>query len=289
MSGPEDQMYIFCPSEKDARQNKISIANDWKMKLEHNFGLVEVPNLPFGQDNPNTPAILFENKIAPLLNTAIKGVIWYQGESNADRHRQYKDLLQNMVKDWRYHFKNQDMPFIVVQLANYMADTENLDNSETWPLLREAQNDIMKLENTGVAVITDIGEANDIHPLNKKDVGERLAQWALHHTYHLSPLSGSPFLEKAVIHGDKIHLHFTSSAGKLKTINDGPIMGLYISCDQKKFVRAHGEIVGHTVIVWHPYITRPCYVRYAWANNPSSANLVNELGYPVSPFRTDRD
>ncbi|MDP2815074.1 MAG: sialate O-acetylesterase, partial [Rectinemataceae bacterium] len=181
--GTPDQMSLF-PSE-DKNAGSISLAGTWKYEIEADFGLVPpAPPPPLGAGNPNSPHILFDNMIKPLLPFGIKGAIWYQGESNADRAKQYRKLFPLMIKSWRKAWKQGSFPFYFVQLANHNPVNHNPGESN-WAELREAQTMTLTLPNTGMAVIIDVGETNDIHPRNKQDVGLRLALAALAKDYGL--------------------------------------------------------------------------------------------------------
>jgi sialate O-acetylesterase len=267
------------------------------------------PHTPQAPDNnPNVPTVLYNGMIAPILHYAIEGVIWYQGESNAGNPKQYQTLFPAMIEDWRKHWSainpdEKDFPFCFVQLANFMAREKDPTQSEGgWPGLREAQHmTLAKLPNTGEAVIIDIGQANDIHPKDKMDVGHRLALAAFKIAYGQQDVVFSgPTFQSMSVDGDRIRLKFANVGAGL-TIASAPstqpgvpqeqpaseVKGFSIAGDDHHFVWAQAKIEGpDTIAVWSDEVPHPAAVRYAWANNPE-CNLYNKEGLPASPFRTD--
>ncbi len=243
------------------------------------------PRPPAGPLNPHRPAGLYNAMISPLIPYGIRGVIWYQGESNASRAYQYRKLFPRMIECWRKNWGQGDFPFIFVQLANFKAvQPEPADSA--WAELREAQLKALALPNTGMAVIIDIGEADDIHPKNKQDVGKRLALWALGTTYGKKIVYSGPLYKSMQVEGSKVILRFDHVDGGLVAKGGGPLKGFAIAGEDKKFVWAEAEIQGDTVVVSSPQVPKPVAVRYAWADNPI-CNLYNAEGLPASPFRTD--
>jgi sialate O-acetylesterase len=236
-----------------------------------------------GAGNQNNPSVLYNAMIAPLVPFAIRGVIWYQGESNAGRAYQYRTLFPTMIRDWRSAW-NSNFPFYFVQLANWHANKAEPDESD-WAELREAQMMTLREPQTGMAVIIDVGDAIELHPRNKLDVGRRLAAWALAGTYGQKVTPSGPLFERYSIEGDKVRIHFKYGAG-LKTSDGGPVKGFAIAGEDRRFVWADARIEGDTVIVSSSKISMPVAVRYGWADNPV-ANLYNRAGLPASPFRTD--
>ncbi len=242
------------------------------------------PGAPFGPGHPHSPSGLYNAMIAPLIPYTVKGAIWYQGESNASRAYQYRELFPTMIKSWWKSWGQGDFPFLFVQLANFRQVKDEPAESD-WAELREAQTMALDLPEAGMAVIIDIGEANDIHPKNKQDVGKRLALWALAKTYSKDVVYSGPLYQSMEIKGSKAILHFDHVDGGL-VAKGGPLKGFAIAGKDRKLVWADAEIVGDTVVVSSDEVAEPITVRYAWADNPV-CNLYNKAGLPASPFRTD--
>ena len=236
-----------------------------------------------GESNQNSPSVLYNAMIAPLVSFALRGAIWYQGESNAGRAYQYRTLFPIMIRNWRSAW-GRDFPFYFVQLANWRASRAQPDESD-WAELREAQTMTLREPATGMAVTIDIGDEIDLHPRNKLDVGRRLAAWALAGTYGENVVPSGPLFDRYTIEGDKVRIRFKYSSG-LKTIDGGPLKGFAIAGEDRRFVWADAHIQGDTVIVSSPMVPKPAAVRYGWADNPV-ANLYNKAGLPASPFRMD--
>ena len=266
-------------------EEEIAIVGDWRFKQA--VALSDFPRPPRnpGMTGPNRPTVLFNAMVNPMIPVSFKGAIWYQGESNAGRAHQYRELFPLLIQDWRKKWK-REFPFYWVQLANFMRDKDQ-PGSSAWAELREAQSMTLKLPKTGEAVIIDIGDARDIHPKNKQDVGRRLAAWALAKDYGRSvPFSGPRFREMKV-EGSKVRLYFDFAKG-LKSTDDQPLARFEIAGKDQKFVWAEAKIEGDEVVVMADSVTNPVAVRYAWADNPVGANLTNESNIPASPFRTDQ-
>jgi sialate O-acetylesterase len=231
------------------------------------------------------PTVLYNAMIYPLQQYSINGFIWYQGESNAYQEYAYTTVLNRMIQDWRNHFEQGDLPFYIVQLANYM-ETTDLPNEGGWAKIREAQLQALKLTNTGLAVILDVGEADDIHPKDKQTVGERLAKWALAKQYEKNIVYSGPIYDYCTIEGNAIRIHFKPSAAALQLKkNDRP--SFIIAGEDKKFYWTNDVTIdGNTLLVRAAEVPQPRAVRYAWANNPA-AILFNTANLPASSFRTD--
>ncbi|MFA6702109.1 MAG: sialate O-acetylesterase [Dysgonamonadaceae bacterium] len=273
----------FYISPKNNTAATINLDGDWKYKSSVNIkDLGTFPRLE--NENPNVPTALFNAMMAPLIPYKIKGAIWYQGESNADRAYQYRTLFPLMINDWRTKW-GYDFSFYFVQLANFMAVNEKPIES-TWAELREAQLQTLNLENTGMATIIDIGDANDIHPKNKQDVGIRLALEARKNDYKQDITSSGPLYHYYKLEGDKIRIYFKPDGSKLKVNSGAALKGFSIAGPDKKFYWADAVIDGNQIVVSSPEVAFPVAVRYAWANNPI-CNLSNTEGLPASPFRTD--
>ncbi|MEP7374140.1 MAG: sialate O-acetylesterase [Chitinophagaceae bacterium] len=274
--GKEEQLYL------DADGKKILLAGEWFYKtatVTTEFGIKDA--------GPNSfPSQLYNAMIAPLIQYPVKGGIWYQGESNTSEAYNYRTLFADMIKDWRNKW-GYEFPFFWVQLANFMkADTTPA--SSDWAELREAQSMTLNLPQTGQAVIIDIGEANDIHPRNKQDVGYRLALSAEKIAYGKDIVYSGPVFESMKKDNGKIVLNFTNTGtGLIAKDKYGYLRGFTIAGADQKFVWAKAMIDGNKVIVFSEAVTDPVSVRYAWGNNPDDANFYNKEGIPASPFRTD--
>ncbi|MFD2570554.1 sialate O-acetylesterase [Spirosoma soli] len=240
-----------------------------------------------GINAQNQPTALYNAMVAPEINYAIKGFCWYQGESNAGKPQEYKKLQVALIQDWRNQWKQGPLPFLYVQLPGFM-DYNYQPSESNWAVLREAQLKALLVPNTAMAVAIDLGEWNDIHPDNKKDVGERLALAALKTAYKENLISSGPLYQSATVEGNKIVISFTNVGSGLIS-SDGEDLGEFaIAGADKKFVWAKAKIENGKVVVSSDEVSNPKYVRYAWADNPVNPNLYNKEGLPASPFRTDQ-
>ena len=229
---------------------------------------------------------LYNGMIYPLRNYKIKGVIWYQGESNVERPSEYGSLMASLIDGWRKLWNMPDMPFLLVQLPNFM-EKEKHPSDCGWARIREAQLNAFKtIPNTSLAVTYDVGEWNDIHPLNKKAVAQRLFLGARKLAYGENIISSGPVYRSMKIDGDKIIITFEKTGSGLKS-KDGPLKHFAIAGADRHFVWAEAVIRGNKVVVSSPEVPQPVAVRYAWSNNPEDANLCNKKGLLASPFRTD--
>lgn len=227
----------------------------------------------------SAPSVLFNGMIAPLIPYAIRGVAFYQGEANAERGQQYRKLFPALIADWRKQWGQGDFPFLFVQIAPHR---------EMRPELREAQLLTWRTtKNTGMVVTLDCGDIEDIHPPRKQPIGARLALAARAIAYKEDIEYSGPVYEKMTVKEDRAVLHFSHLAGGLAA-NDFTLMGFTMAGPDGHFHAAHGEIVENTVEVSIPDVEKPMAVRYAWERAPDG-NLVNDLGLPASPFRTDRE
>jgi sialate O-acetylesterase len=271
-----------------ANGQSIDLKGEWKYKV----GDVFVPGRGFGGgggqiSQQNIPTGLYNTMVAPVIPYAIKGATWYQGEANSGRPQEYAKLLPALIADWRNKWNDQQLPFLFVQLPNFM-EMNYLPSESQWAQLRESQFLSLSVPNTAMAVAIDAGEWNDIHPLNKKDVGERLALAARKLAYGEDKLVASgPLYQSAVVEGNKIRISFSSVGSGLIAKDDDQLNYFAIAGADKKFVWAKAVIEGDKVVVWSDDVAAPMYVRYAWADNPDGANLYNREGLPASPFRTD--
>ena len=263
-----------------AGTKKVNLAGSWSYRIGRgDFTLSTGPN--------SMPSLLYNAMIHPIINYGIKGAIWYQGESNAGRAYEYRSLFPAMITDWRQSWGLGDFPFLFVQLANFMQPKPQPGESE-WAELREAQTMTLSLPHTGMATIIDIGEANDIHPKNKQDVGKRLAISALKVAYNKDVVPSGPMYKGMQIDGKKaiISYNYIGSGFFLKD-KYGYVNGFAVAGKDKVFHWAKAEISGDKIIVWSEKVTNPVAVRYGWADNPDDLNLYNMEGLPAVPFRTD--
>ncbi|MEW4454388.1 sialate O-acetylesterase [Bremerella sp. JC817] len=237
--------------------------------------------------NQHRPANLYQGVLNPIIGYGIRGVIWYQGESNAGRAYQYRDLFPLMIQNWRDRWGQGDFPFYWVQLADFLQERSEPGDS-AWAELREAQTMTLdRLPNTGQAVIIDLGEAEDIHPRNKQDVAKRLARLALANEYGYKIVSQSPRYKSMSVEGNAIVIEMDTYGSQLDSFDTRALQGFTIAGADKKFVNAKAELIGsNKVRVSSPEVKEPVAVRYAWGDNPV-ANLQNAQALPATPFRTD--
>ncbi|MBP6237973.1 MAG: hypothetical protein KA270_07165 [Saprospiraceae bacterium] len=260
---------------------KVSL-NDNKWKLMPSFAEPHT----YARLSNNAGTIIYNAMIAPIIHYPIKGVLWYQGESNAGRAYEYRKSFPLMINDWRKKWKD-DFPFYFVQLSSYGAN-QNSNDGSYWAELREAQTMTLSLPKTGMAVTTDIGDAKDIHPTNKQDVGLRLARIALKNDYSKSVEISGPTYVSAKYEGNKAIITFANIVNGLKTKDKyGYLQGFEIAGKDKKWFYAKAEIINGKVSVSHPSVAKPIAVRYAWSDAPTDANLYNSEDLPAVPFRTD--
>ena len=265
-----------------ANGEEIDLKGEWACKVGDVFKPVvkQVKGFSF----QNQPTALYNAMVAPIKKQAVKGFLWYQGESNTGHPGPYYELLPALIKDWRNQWNDNHMPFLYVQLANYM-DRDFLPVESKWAQLRDAQLKALSVKNTAMAVAIDLGEWNDIHPLNKKDVGYRLALGARHLAYGEEELVYSgPIYRSHAIQDDQIIVQFDHVGSGLISIDEGALCQFAIAGADRKFEWAEAEIVNGTVVVSCVNIPDPVYLRYAWSNNPDGANLYNKEGLPASPF-----
>ncbi len=286
--GPGESMKLL-PAKGGAHE-AIPLAGEWLYKIElalerrTNATVPPSPQQPINPAHEGYPGALFYGMIYPLIPFAIRGAIWYQGESNAGRAEQYRTLFQTMITDWRARWGQGDFPFLFVQLANWMPAQKEPGESP-WAELREAQAMALALPNTGMATAIDIGDAVDIHPQNKQDVGKRLALAAQAIAYGRDCTHCGPTYRGLKIEGDKVRVSFDHAAGLVA--RGGTPKGFAIAGDDGKFAWADAQIEGDSVVLSSPRVPRPAVVRYAWADNPADINLCNSEGLPALPFRSD--
>lgn len=261
----------------------LSLAGPWKARVEAALSRAR----PAAND---APTLAWNGMVAPLTRLAIKGVLWYQGESNAARAAAYVGSLQALIRDWRRAFDAASLPFLYVQLASFRPLAENNADVSEWAELRDAQRQALRLPNTGMVVATDLGDAHDIHPRNKQAVGQRLARLAARldrsRTALPAGLLEGPTLISARPVGEAIRLTFRA-AGGLSTKNNADPAGFFVAAANGGFVPARAELQGDRVTLSSPGVRAPVFVRYGWLDNASAANLVDAQGLPAAPFRTD--
>ncbi len=255
-------------------------------------GRTDLPRRPQRVPNPalsnHRPGNLFNGMIAPLAPYGMRGAIWYQGESNAGRYDAslYGMQLALMIADWRARWGQGEFPFLYVQLPNFRKPQEQPVETTGWVIVQEQMLQTLKVPGTGMAVTIDIGEAGDIHPQNKQDVGRRLAYWALAKVYGQDGVACGPLYQSMSRAGGKIAVKF-DHVGTGLGVHGEKLDGFAIAGPDREFVWAEAEVTGpDTVVVSSAGVAEPAAVRYAWAENPRG-NLVNSAGLPASPFRTD--
>lgn len=269
----------------DASDLKLTF-NDSEIKIDGawKFNVVQVKIAI----SPNSfPSLLYNAMVNPLIPYAFQGVLWYQGEANVRRAHQYKKAFPLLIQDWRTHWGQGDFPFYFVQLSTFDEFGGNGNKGSRWAELREAQSETLHIKNTGMAVTTDIGNAKDIHPTNKKDVGLRLAAIALNNLYGKKGVFGGPIYKAHQIKGKQIVLTFDAIGGGLTTSNNAMLKGFEIAGTDKVFHPAKALIKDNKVIVSSDEVVNPLAVRYGWADDDTEVNLFNKEKFPASPFRTD--
>ena len=274
--GDPDLLYV------EAAGGRRSLAGRWRFKL----GVVTV-NLDFHKNQ--VPTVLYNKMVHPLLPYPIKGVLWYQGESNAgfEDAFAYRKLFRSLIEDWRAGWGLGNVPFLFVQLANYLpSSAEHSDSS--WALLRESQSAALALPMTAQAVTIDVGEATDIHPRNKQEVGRRLALAARSVAYGERVVFSGPVYKRHEVRRGQVVIEFAHvGRGLVAKGEAGRLTGFKIAGADRRFLPAHATVEKGRVVVWNDLVPDPVAVRYAWADNPEGANLFNLEGLPASPFRTD--
>ena len=277
IAGPRET--VFVDVDGDRRQ----LPDQWRF-------MVGRVSLDSDGNKNQVPTLLWNKMIHPLLQSPIKGFIWYQGESNADRMADalaYAELFSGMIQSWREEWQQGDLPFFWAQLASFMAVDDDPSAESNWAVLREAQSAALALPNTGQAILIDIGEADDIHPRNKQDVGRRLALAARKIAYGEDLVYAGPAFRECEFREGRAAVSF-DHVGSGLIARGGELRGFALAGADKRFVWADARIDGDRVIVWSDSVADPVAVRYAWANNPPAANLYNVEGLPAGPFRSDR-
>ncbi|RYJ39448.1 Sialate O-acetylesterase [Flavobacterium anhuiense] len=238
--------------------------------------------------SPNSyPSLLYNAMVNPLVPYGIQGVLWYQGEANVWRAEEYKKSFPLMITDWRTKFNQGNFPFYFVQLSTFDEFGGNSQKGSRWAELREAQSETLKLPNTGMAVTTDIGNAKDIHPTNKQDIGLRLAAIAMNNIYGKKQVYSGPTYKSQQIKGNQIILTFDNIGSGLSTPNNDELKGFEIAGSDKVFHSAKAIIKDNKIIVSSDKVQNPVAVHYGWADDDTAINLFNKEKFPASPFRTD--
>ena len=270
-------------------EKSINLSGNWSYKVEWSRPQTlppPVPREPYVIGENGTPGEFYNAMIAPLTPFAIRGAIWYQGESNAINAREYQSLLPAMIAGWRAQWNQGDFPFLVVQLPNFMS-ISSIPIDTHWARMRESQLlSVQKVPHAGLAVTIDIGEASEGHPKNKQEVGRRLALAAEGIAYGKTIEYSGPIYKSMTVDGDKIRLTFDHLGGGLVALGNGKLTGFAITGANHKFHWAEARIEHGQVVVWSDRVAQPVAIRYAWGNNPI-CNLGNKAGLPASPFRTD--
>ncbi|MBC6610006.1 sialate O-acetylesterase [Hymenobacter sp. BT507] len=260
----------------------LDLRGPWQYKV----GATMSP-APGGTAFQYQPGGLYNGMIAPVTPYAIKGILWYQGESNAGRTQDYQALMTSLIADWRQHLQQPNLPFLFVQLPNFNAARKEPGESG-WAMIRDIQRRLLAVPNTGMAVTLGLGEWNDIHPVTKQPVGHRLALAAQKVAYgEKNVVASGPLYQSMQKNGNKATLTFSGVGSGLVTQGKGPLEGFAVAGTDHKFHWAQARIEGNKVVVWSDQVKDPVAVRYAWADNPENANLANKEGLPASTFRTD--
>ena len=278
--------FDFYPVD-EVNKKTASTAGIWQYKKGSASATPDGSKLLVTAIGPNSyPCCLYNAMIHPMIQYGVKGAIWYQGESNADRAYQYRELFPALINDWRAQWGQEQFDFYFVQLANFMERLDQPKESD-WAELREAQTMTLQLPRTGMATIIDIGEANDIHPRNKIDVGKRLALNALHTTYGKDIVFSGPMYASHEVKNDSVIISFNHTGSGLITNNDKNPVGFSVAGEDKVFHWASAVIKDNKIILTCKEVKKPVAARYAWANNPET-NLYNQENLPAVPFRTDQ-
>ncbi|MCU4157867.1 hypothetical protein J1N10_17975 [Carboxylicivirga sp. A043] len=261
-------------------KNIIQLSGEWNFKVDKVYDKFKA--------SPNeVPSLLYNAMINPLIPFGIKGVIWYQGENNTPRAKEYAVTFPNMIRNWRENWQQGDFPFLFVQLANFTKPQATPGNSN-WAELRESQLKTLSVKNTGMAVTIDIGEADDIHPTNKQEVGKRLMLSALNVAYGKDIVYSGPIYKSMVVKEGKALVSFDHiGSGLMVKSKHGYVNEFEVAGKDGTFHWAKAEIDGDKVVVWSDRVEDPIAVRFGWSNNPAELNLYNKEGLPASPFRTD--
>lgn len=262
-----------------AGEAKLYLDGEWKYRV----GAVQ-SNLPHATFFQWSPTGLYNGMVAPLRNLAVKGVLWYQGESNVGRARQYPSQFEAMVQLWRKQFEQPDLPFFYVQLPNFAAELWEFSQEYSWSIFREVQKESLQIPNTGMAVTIDVGEGNDLHPQDKKTVGQRLALLAKRQVFGEDIVAQGPIYSGFERRGEELLVSF-ETFGSALVVGGEELEGFEICGSDGQYYPAEGKVVGNSVLLRSERVKEPCGLRYAWANDPK-CNLYNQAGLPAAPFST---
>jgi len=265
----------------DTAAGVVPLAGAWRARVEK----VDISSQPSANA---APTLAHNGLIAPLHGLSVRGVLWYQGETNAGRAAAYADGFKRLIQDWRGQFGDPDMPFLFVQLASFQPLANNRPGAGGWAELRASQAAALALPHTGMATAIDVGDADDIHPRNKRTLGQRLAALALHELgLRTAPATG-PRLLAHEASGGEFRLRFGATAGGLRTARAGdPVRGFYLAGADRRWMPADARVEGDGVVLRSPAVSAPVAARYAWVDNPSEANVIGGDGLPLPPLRTD--
>lgn len=265
----------------DTAAGAVPLAGAWKARVEQ----VTAAPMPAAND---APTLGHNGLVAPLQGLSVRGVLWYQGEENAGRAAAYADGFKRLIQDWRGQFGDPKLPFLFVQLAAWFPLADNRPDGNGWAELRASQAAALALPHTGMATAIDVGDAVDIHPRNKRTVGQRLAELAMHELgLRAAPATG-PRLTGHQPRGAEFELRFDTTAGGLRTARAGePLRGFYVAGADRRWAPAQARFDGDRILLNSPAVQAPVAARYAWVNNPSEANIVSGDGLPLPPLRTD--
>ena len=281
-TGKREQMTLALSD--DANAKPLALSGQWQYAVSLNGN--DLPPVPVTPGSSAYPTNLYNAMIWPFRDFPFQGVIWYQGCANVGRSGQYEPLFKALIRNWRDTFHRPDMPFYFVQIANYQQHYD-LQPESNWAAIREAQARALQLPNVGMACIIDIGEAGDIHPKNKQEVGSRLAAMALHRTYgRVKTPCSAPVYESYAIEGSAIRIHFAMPSGCEPFLAAKDLPGFSIQDASGQWYVAEAHTDGATVVISSPNVSHPIAARYGWADNPT-CTLHTRSGFPVAPFRTD--
>jgi sialate O-acetylesterase len=274
LTGPAEQMRLSCPECPDL---VISLAGAWRAQMTLSLKEVQIP-IMMGYGNPNSFHMLFDSMVRPLIPYPIRGVIWYQGEGNQSNYQQYEQLLTDLIQDWQEHWHQPKLAFLQVLLAGWLGKE---GEGKHWPELRQAQINAARITNTGFVSAIDLGDKMNIHPLQKRILGKRLALQALSEAYGMNIASQGPDVRIAQKEGDLIRVEFNFADGL--NSRGGQLNGIEISDDDKNYIKADAIIEKNTVLVNSHTHTK--FIRYAWSDYPETANLYNGADLPALPFK----